>query len=303
MPWDQPGEIQKILTALNPSSFYFGRTDLWPELIYQLFLRSVRTYILSYNPNLRFLNQLWSRIFLKNFSGLFCTHVSQEDMLKKILPDSVLIKTPGDTRYDQVFWRLRQPTKIPFQILSEYFVLGSTWPEDESVILPALKEIKNLGYKIILSPHEIDSVNINRLAKLITELNLSCEKFSELNSVDAEVILVDKVGYLADFYRDCSGAFIGGSFKSKVHSVMEPLCCAVPVITGPKIYNSPEALQYHQVIMNELRVVQSVRTTTEFLNAVKKIKNTNKADFKKLLIGHLEKNRYATQKIMTFIVE
>ena len=119
-----------------------------------------------------------------------------------------------------------------------------------------------------------------------------------LTTADTDLILLDKVGYLADFYRLADGAFVGGSFKAKVHSVMEPLCCAIPIITGPYIYNSPEAMQYHQIIMNDLRVVQIVNNSTEMLGAIKKICSLHKTDFKKLLIGNLQKNRYATRKIM-----
>ena len=279
----------------------FGRTDLWPELIYQLSINNIKTYIISFNPSLSFFNRLWSRIFLKNFKAIFCTHQNHENILKKLLPKSVAVTTPGDTRFDQVFWRLQQPTKIAFQFTDPYFVFGSTWKEDESVFLSQLTEFKNLGYKIVISPHEIDSDTILRIEKVLIQQHLTYQKFSDMNSTHVDVILIDKIGYLADFYRLADGAFIGGSFKSKVHSVMEPLCCAIPVITGPFIYNSPEAMKYHQVIINELRVVQIVDTSEQFLDAVKNIKKIQKNDFKKLLIGNLEKNRYATNKIINLI--
>ena len=243
----------------------------------------------------------WVRIFLKNFTAVFCIHQNQEKILKSLVPPAVSVLMTGDTRFDQVFWRLQQPTKIPFQFSDRYFVFGSTWKEDEIHFLPYLKEIKNLGYKIVLSPHEIDLDNIVRLGRILSQLNLSFQKFSDINSTEVDVILLDKVGFLADFYRLADAAFVGGSFKSKVHSVMEPLCCAIPVITGPFIYNSPEAMRYHQVIINELRVVQIAENGVQFFEAFKNIQSIQKNDFKKLLIGNLEKNRYATQKIMNFI--
>ena len=301
MPWDQPGKIQNLLHQIKPEACYFGRTDLWPEFIYQLSKNNVKSYIISYNPSLGFFNRIWSRIFLKNFKAIFCTHQTQENILKEILPQSVNVVNAGDTRFDQVFWRLQQPTKIAFQFAEPYFVFGSTWKEDEYVFIPQLTELKKLGYKIVISPHEIEANAILRLEKVLMQLNLTYQKLSDMNSVDVDVILVDKIGYLADFYRLADAAFIGGSFKSKVHSVMEPLCCAIPVITGPYIYNSPEAMKYHQVIINELRVVQTVQNGDQFQDAVKRIKSIQKNDFKKLLIGNLEKNRYATKKIMNLI--
>lgn len=301
MPWDQPQKIQNLIRKINPTAVFFGRTDLWPEFIRQLSKHKIKTYIISYNPTLSFLNRLWIRLFLKNFTAIFCIHQNQEQVLKALLPETVSILMTGDTRFDQVFWRLQQPTKIAFQLTDPYVVFGSTWKEDEIQFLPYLNEIKKLGYKIVLSPHEIDTDNIVRLEKILTQLGLTFQKFSDLSSTSADIILLDRVGFLADFYRLADAAFIGGSFKSKVHSVMEPLCCAIPVITGPFIYNSPEAMRYHQVIINELRVVQMADNGEQILTAFKNIQSIQKNDFKKLLIGNLEKNRYATQKIMNFI--
>ncbi len=301
LPWDQPAPLGLVIDHLKPEAFFFGRTDLWPELIYQLAHRGIKAYVIAYNPKLNFSNRLWSKIFLRSFSGIFCTHASQEAILKTLVPKTVGVVTTGDTRFDQVFWRLQQPSKVPFQIVSPYLVLGSTWHEDESVILPVLKQIKQLGFQVVWSPHEVELGNIQRIENILLQQNLTFEKLSDINSTHADVIIIDKIGYLADFYRLADAAFVGGSFKSRVHSVMEPLCCAIPVITGPKISNSPEALQYHNVIMNELRVVTVVQSSEEFLQVLKKIKGLQKSDFKKLLIGHLEKNRYATRKIMDLL--
>ncbi len=301
LPWDQPAQLNKIIETLNPSSFYFGRTDLWPELIFQLSLRKIKIYVISYNPSLGLFNRLWSKIFLSSFTGIFCTHPMQQKVLETIVPNSVVVLAPGDTRFDQVFWRLKQVTKIPFQFSQPYLVFGSTWIADEAIFVPLLKDLKALGYQIVWSPHEVDLDTMQRIETSLRDLNLTFVKLSDLTSTNADILLVDKVGYLADFYRLADGAFVGGSFKAKVHSVMEPLCCAIPVITGPHIANSPEGLQYQHVIMNEVPVVQVVQSSSEFLDAVKKIKALQKNDFKKLLIGHLEKNRYATQKITEFL--
>ena len=303
LPWDQPRRIQNLLKQLQPKAFFFARTDLWSELIYQLTKTPTKIYIISYNPSLNFLNRLWSRLFLSHFSGIFCTEPFQESILKDLVTDPKTVSCPGDTRFDQVFWRLQQPTKVPFQIPTPYLVLGSTWPEDENIFTPLLNQIVAMGYKIVWSPHEIQTANIHRISLILQKSKLTYQKFSDLSSTEVDVILIDRIGYLADFYRHADGAFIGWSFKAKVHSVMEPLCCAIPVITGPHIQNSPEAMRYHQIIMNELRVVQVTTSSNEFIAALEKIKTMQKGDFKKLLIGNLEKNRYATRRIMNSIFD
>ncbi len=305
LPWDQPQAISKFLEKIKPHSVFFARTDLWPEFLYQLQKKRILTYIISYNPSLTFLNQLGIKYFLSAVKGLFCIHTQQVDALRSLLPNEVHVSAPGDTRFDQVFWRLQQPSKISATWNFSYAVLGSTWPEDEKVFLPILADVLSTGTKIIWCPHETAENNITRIQEIIKNKNLKSVTFSnaiQQGPGDFDIMIMDQIGFLADIYRNADWAFVGGSFKKKVHSVMEPLCCAIPVITGPLIQNSPEALRYNRIIMNGLPVVQIVKNSNDFLVAVQKISHLQKVDFKKLLIGNLEQNRHATKKILQQVI-
>lgn len=308
LPWDQPGPIRKLLITYNPHSLFIARTDLWPELLWQAHQSHVKLYVISYNPNFSFMNQYMIKTFLWNSTALFCIHADQVTELKKMLPDQVHLSAPGDTRFDQVFWRLQQPARLNVSPEHPYAVLGSTWPEDEIQFEPIINDMLKLGFKLIWSPHEVQAKNILRIENILNSKKLSFIKLSEVSKdipfqfSNIDILIVDQIGFLADLYRNASWSFIGGSFKQKVHSVMEPLCCAIPCIVGPHIKNSPEGLQYSHVNMNGLQVIQVVHGSSEFLNAVEKIKITSGADFKRLLIGHLERHRNATRKILHFIV-
>lgn len=305
LPWDQPKVLSQFLEKINPHSVFFARTDLWIEFLFQLQKRRILTYIISYNPSLTFQNQLGIKYFLNSLKGIFCVHSQQVETLRSLVPSEVNVSAPGDTRFDQVFWRLQQPSKINLLFNFKYAVLGSTWPEDEKEFLPILADIINSGFKLIWCPHEITLKNIQRVQQIIRNKNLKSINFSDMNKKNNEtfdIIVMDQIGYLADLYRNAEWAFVGGSFKAKVHSVMEPLCCAIPVITGPYIQNSPEALRYNRIVMNGLSVVQVIKSPGEFLIAVQKINNLQKVDFKKLLIGNLEQNRNATKKILQQII-
>jgi 3-deoxy-D-manno-octulosonic-acid transferase len=54
---------------------------------------------------------------------------------------------------------------------------------------------------------------------------------------------------LQELYTWGDLAFVGGSFKDKVHSVMEPLCVGIPVVVGPHHSNNREALHFQHVIL------------------------------------------------------
>jgi 3-deoxy-D-manno-octulosonic-acid transferase len=56
------------------------------------------------------------------------------------------------------------------------------------------------------------------------------------------MLLLDRVGVLAECYRHADWVMVGGSFRGKVHNVMEPAAWAKPITVGPHYGNSPEAV-------------------------------------------------------------
>src|SRR6202007_3294264 len=56
-----------------------------------------------------------------------------------------------------------------------------------------------------------------------------------------EVLLLDSLGELLDWYAAADGAFVGGSLApSGGHNLLEPAALGVPILTGPNNFNSEE---------------------------------------------------------------
>jgi 3-deoxy-D-manno-octulosonic-acid transferase len=59
--------------------------------------------------------------------------------------------------------------------------------------------------------------------------------------ISAQVLLLDTLGELMDFYAGADVAFVGGSLVPiGGHNLLEPAALAVPVLTGPSVSNAPE---------------------------------------------------------------
>ena len=68
--------------------------------------------------------------------------------------------------------------------------------------------------------------------------------YSQLDEYEEEpVIIIDKIGLLANLYSIAQLAYVGGSFKQNVHNVLEPAIYGIPVLYGPLYDNSYEAMQ------------------------------------------------------------
>lgn len=291
LPWDQPLKLIRVIDSLKPISLVFSRTDLWPELIQQAHIKKIPLAVISFNPNLKGLAGFVLSQLLKKFSYISCVDEKSGLSVASLAPQA-LIKHEGDTRFDQVFYRLSQATKLSFKCDSTLLVMGSTWPEDERVLLPKLASLKAQGFKFILSPHEVNAHNIERIESLLvglTHQKLSTSLNSQTGFVDfyADVLIIDQIGFLADCYRFANIAFVGGSFKQKVHSVMEALCCGLHVLHGPYYKNNPEATRY------QTQYAHSFSNSEEFEKLALQFKMASKND----VLFDMKKNLTASQKV------
>lgn len=288
LPWDQPAAINTLIDYINPRVLIFSKTDLWPELITQIKKRNIKAGVISFNPTFNFLNTY----FLPQLDFISCIDEDIKTKLMKIA-DFKNISADGDTRFDQVFHRLEQPSKMDVITDLKLLICGSTWPEDESVLFDAFAQIIRNGFKIILSPHEIAPANIERVQKELQKRGFSFQHLANQPNPNAiklekDILIIDKIGFLADAYRSADVAFVGGSFKDKIHSVMEPLCCGLPVITGPHYRNNLEAVKYQN------RYVFTVQNAAELVNAVEKVVSIPKKE----VSVEMSKNKKASEKVL-----
>jgi 3-deoxy-D-manno-octulosonic-acid transferase len=162
------------------------------------------------------------------------------------------IQVTGDARFDQV-WRRVQSLSWDEPLLTRLrdsavvtLVAGSSWPADERQLLPAAARIAvEIPLRVILAPHEPHEDHLRQAEQCARAVGLSCTRLSEVEMSRAAlpaVVLVDRVGVLADLYAIADVAFVGGAFHgSGVHSVVEPAALGVPVLFGPDHSNAEEA--------------------------------------------------------------
>jgi 3-deoxy-D-manno-octulosonic-acid transferase len=285
LPWDEPSYLQKFLAELNPQTLIISRTDLWPELLKQCQEKNIPTLLVAatFAPGSKKMSLL-GKIFLSLSLPLLnkiCV-VSEEDknMAQKFFPKLNFVVT-GDPRFDQVIYRIcEQQRELPANIVTwatePTWLAGSTWPEDEAVLIPSLIQLNTqnttLPMKLILVPHETDTAHLQLLATRLQTAGINFELFSKIDKKEInnniQVLIFDQKGYLLDLYRLASLAFIGGSFKQQVHSVMEALGQGCFVLVGPHHLNNREAIEFQTISVNSHPLVSCVHTSEELTKAV-----------------------------------
>lgn len=254
LPFDTRSNARRFLDLTRPDVAVIIRYDVWPNHIWELHRRNIPILIanatMRQKTRRRFPLVRTFHHFVYNVIDDILT-VSAQDVaaFRMFGLTRPALEAIGDTRYDQVSIRSSEARKkhvIAEHILHNKRVLvaGSSWPEDEAMLLPAFLKLKDEvgNLLLIIVPHE---PTLEHLEELESELrgNVPFIRLSALNDYEGErVIIVDSIGILLTLYAYAEVAFIGGSFKQNVHNVLEAAVYGIPVIYGPRHTNSQEAV-------------------------------------------------------------
>ena len=263
VPLDRPQEVGRALELLAPTALVFSKLDVWPELTLAAAARGVRLGLISatvapQSSRLRWPVRGWAAPAYRALERVGA--ISDEDgkRLEHLGAREEAIEITGDTRYDSVaeravrFDKGREPFARLLATGARRFtiVAGSTWPADEQVVLPAFADllVQVPQARLILAPHEPHPDHLAGIATLAAAVGLPRPiRLSQLEhlqpgSESPRVIVVDRVGILADLYAVGDVAFVGGGFhRAGLHSVLEPAVFGVPVIVGPHWQMSRDA--------------------------------------------------------------
>ncbi|MCK5077713.1 MAG: hypothetical protein KAR38_15125 [Calditrichia bacterium] len=255
-PFDNIFSQQIFFKLLKPQLHIFAKYDVWPNEIYSLKLLKIKTILI--NASLSENSKRFTRFkyfheqIYRQFDYIYTVSVKDAKRFKRYFGISENVKTLGDTKNDQVLYRSEQAIKNSlFPLMDKkndiILVAGSIWKEDwekiGACVHQLLKEFEN--FKVVLCPHELKKEFIESLQNHLAAFNPVSYNNIEVNSLKSfpKVMIIDAIGKLADLYSYGNIAFVGGSFKGKVHNVLEPAIYGIPVLTGPFIKNSSEALQ------------------------------------------------------------
>ncbi len=253
LPFDSRWRANRFIEIISPSMAVFMRYDIWPNHIWTLKKKNIPCLLVDATMKKNSLRKLpliksFHKYLFEDFTKILTVSAEDAEGFNSFNCKNVKIKVVGDTRFDRVYSRSlasRESKIINKDLLkdSKVLVAGSTWPQDEDVIIPSfLKLLKyNKRAVMIIAPHEPTLLHLEKLEHEFAG-QASFIRLSNINNyTDQRIIIVDSIGVLSILYRYADVAFIGGSFKINVHNVLEAAVYGVPVLFGPKIDNSQEA--------------------------------------------------------------
>ena len=243
LPLDTPKNADRFLKIIEPEMAFFIKYDFWPNFLNELEKRNVRTFLVSgvFRKDQAFFKTYgkWMVQSLKAFDHFFVQNKESENLLNSIGFNNVTVS--GDTRFDRVAAQIEANNQIGF--IEEFkqdsllVVCGSTWPEDEKLLLDFINTSSNI--KFIIAPHEIKP---EKILKLERELSIPHIKYSTRERKDLKdfsVFILDTIGYLGRAYSYADIAYVGGAAgDTGLHNILEPATFGIPIIIGENFYSA-----------------------------------------------------------------
>lgn len=297
LPMDIRSNVKRFLDTIRPELALFVKYEIWPNYLFEIQKRKIPAVLLSafytkqhifFKPYGRFM-----RGSLRGFSHHFVQDQSSKNLLNSIGITEVTVS--GDTRFDRVSEILVRDNQLDF--MTEFkgdhfcFVAGSTWPEDEEILVDYINTT-TAPLKHVIAPRSIKSATVERLKRNLKKKTLC---FSEREGKDLaayEVLLIDTIGLLSKIYNYADVAYVGGAFATGLHNTLEPAVYGIPVLIGPEYDRFKEARDLVQkggiYVIHHLAEFQSVmerfvqdpdfRAKTGHINATYVKENTGATD-------------------------
>lgn len=305
LPLDTKANAKQFLNIVNPEFTVFVKYDIWPNFLNELKQRNGRAILISALFRKKHTYFKWYgshlRKALQSFEHIFVQNDTSKTLLKTVNITNVTVS--GDTRFDRVSNQLSQNNTISF--ISEFkgdsvcVVIGSSWPEDEAILIPYINNNASKKLKFIIAPHNINDIQIKNIS---TKLEVEYVLFSEMehqNIKDSSVFIVNTIGLLSKIYSYADIAYVGGAMgKTGLHNILEPAVFGIPIVIGKNYDTFPEA----KTMIKNGGVI-SIKDIANLNNELNRLVQSPKERLQMGSINEncIKKNKGAVNQIMDYI--
>ena len=304
LPIDTVSNAKKFIELAHPSLAIFIKYEFWPNYLFQLKEKNIPTLLVSglFRKDQIFFKPYggFMRKALNSFDHFFVQDKTSKELLKGINIKDITVS--GDTRFDRVSNQLLQDNTLAF--ISEFkqnnlcIVCGSTWSEDEAVLIDYINKAPD-DVKFIIAPHKINTSKIESFRKNIQKKSTLFSTKEGTNISDDKVFIIDTVGLLTKIYSQADIAYVGGGMGlTGLHNILEPATFGVPIVIGNRFEKFPEAKE-----LNELKGLFSISNAAECSKILEKLVTDKNARIEsgKIAKAFVENNKGATNKTMNYI--
>ncbi len=253
LPLDQLWVVRRALAKLNPSMLIFLETEIWPNLLREAYRKGIATLLLSGRLSARSfkryarLQSFFKRV-LQCYSALGMQSQGDAERIVKLGAQHERVVVIGNlkrapaTMEQSIHKRPAGEASVRMERREngQLLVVGSSHRGEEEILLNVFIALKNRFPKLqlVLAPRHPQ--RFSEVEKLLRSKGVNFARQSQRDgrSFEQDVMLLDTVGDLQNFYALGDVAFVGGSLvEAGGHNLLEPARWRKPVLFGPFMDN------------------------------------------------------------------
>ena len=250
LPLDIPLLILPLLKRLDPAILILIEAEYWPNLLHSCLKKKIPVLLANGRMSAKSFARyqklkrwfLWITEPITTFS---IRSQAEADRLLRLDIAPARVQVTGNMKFDSLTTDGDHPPKS-VQTGEMTVIFGSTRPGEEAAIAKAISQLSQnpLNYKYVIAPRHV--LRCREVENILKDAGLSVALHSDLKAPSenqtANVLLVDTLGVLNDYYRQGHVAFVGGGFDPGHggHNILEPALLGLPVIYGKHMGNFEE---------------------------------------------------------------
>jgi len=256
-PFDYPFAMRRVLDVIRPSIIVVVETELWPNFLREAKVAGIPVIIANGRISDRsFRGYLRAKAFFRPvLANVSCFCMQGEEDASRIIaigaqPERVTVgrNLKFDIPASSATSGRKDELKVKFSIPGDatVYTAGSTHDGEEEMLISSYQELLSTDPALFMVLVPRHPERASAVADLLKRYGLKFRLRSKLAAEDqplspGELLLVDTVGELMQFYELSDIVFVGGSLVQKGgHNLLEPASLGVPVLFGPNMANFRE---------------------------------------------------------------
>ena len=279
LPYDLPWAAARFLDHVRPKLGIIMETELWPNHIHQCARRGIPVALANARLSERSARGYarfagLTRPMLEEMSLIAVQTETEAERFRSLGARAQCVQVTGSIKFDlkvddQLLPRARQLREQWSALQRPVWIAASTHEGEDALILEAHQRLLQVHGDALLilvprHPERFDAVH-----------ELCRERFTTVRrssgaAVDGQVqvLLGDTMGELMFLYALADITFVGGSLvPTGGHNPLEPAALALPVITGPHVFNFLEI----SAMLREADALQQVDDAEGLAAAVRRL--------------------------------
>jgi 3-deoxy-D-manno-octulosonic-acid transferase len=267
VPFDLPGSVRRFFARARPRLAVIFETELWPNLYHECGQRRIPLVLASARISSRSVGRYRKlgslfRQALARGTVIAAQGESDADRFRSLGVDPDRTHVTGNIKFD---FCVPQDAIVKGRALRQRYapsrpvwVAGSTHAGEEETVLEAHRMVRARHPRALLVLVPRHPPRFDDVAELLRRSGLRYVRRTQDSTAQrgaepsmsptgsiavslSDVLLVDTLGELLDFYAASDVAFVGGSLVPiGGHNLLEPAALAVPILTGPHNSNSED---------------------------------------------------------------